>query len=183
LAVDITTVFRLHPEVFDQRERMIETTNELFDFPLLRYVREVEESKALTAHSGPAVIIAASGMVESGRILHHLGGGIGDHRNLVLFVGFQAEHTLGRRIESGEKVVRILGQEYERRAEVETISGYSAHADRNELRAWVRRLGGPIRRAFVVHGEPPALEAMAAILKDEGVPDVRIPAHGESLDL
>ena len=183
LAVDITTVFRLHPEVFDRRERMIETTNELFDFPLLRYVREVNDSKALNAQNGPAVIIAASGMVESGRILHHLANGIGDHRNLVLFVGYQAEHTLGRRIQSGEKILRLLGQEHERRAEVETISGYSAHADKAELRTWVRRLGGPIRRAFVVHGEPPALEAMAAILRDEGVRDVRVPAHGESFEL
>ena len=183
LAVDITTVFRLHPEVFDRRERMIETTNALFDFPLLRYVREVSESKALDANPGPAVIISASGMVESGRILHHLAHGIGDHRNLVLFVGFQAEHTLGRRIQSGQEAVRILGQEYQRRAEVETISGYSAHADRNELRAWVRGLGGPIRRAFVVHGESEGLEAMAAILREEGVPDVRVPKHGESFDL
>jgi metallo-beta-lactamase family protein len=183
LAVDITTVFRMHPEVFDRTERFIETTNELFDFPLLQYVREVAESKALNTNNGPAVIIAASGMVESGRILHHLAHGIGDHRNLVLFVGFQAEHTLGRRIESGQERVRILGQEYDRRAEVESISGYSAHADRGELRAWVRRLGGPIRRAFVVHGEPPALEAMATILQEEGVRDVRIPKHGESFEL
>jgi metallo-beta-lactamase family protein len=183
LAVDITTVFRLHPEVFDRRERMIETTNALFDFPLLRYVREVSESKALDANPGPAVIISASGMVESGRILHHLAHGIGDHRNLILFVGFQAEHTLGRRIQSGQEAVRILGQEYQRRAEVETISGYSAHADRNELRAWVRGLGGPIRRAFVVHGEPEGLEAMAGILREERVQDVRVPKHGESFDL
>ena len=183
LAVDVTTVFRLHPEVFDRRERMIETTNKLFDFPLLRYVREVSESKALDTGHGPSVIISASGMAESGRILHHLAHGIGDHRNLVLFVGFQAEHTLGRRIQSGQETVRILGQEYQRRAEVETISGYSAHADRNELRAWVRGLGGPIRRAFVVHGEPEGLEAMAAILSEEGVQDVRVPKHGESFDL
>jgi metallo-beta-lactamase family protein len=183
LAVDVTTVFRLHPEVFDRRERLIETTNELFDFPLLRYVREVSESKALNAAHGPAVIISASGMAESGRILHHLAHGIGDHRNLILFVGFQAEHTLGRRIQSGQEEVRILGQEYQRRAEVETIGGYSAHADRAELRAWVRRLGGPVRRAFVVHGEPEPLEAMAAILREEGVRDVRVPKHGESFDL
>jgi len=137
----------------------------------------------LNAQNGPAVIIAASGMVESGRILHHLAHGIGDHRNLVLFVGFQAEHTLGRRIESGQEKVRILGREYERRAEVESITGYSAHADRDELRAWVRRLGGPIRRAFVVHGEPPALEAMAGILREEGVREVSVPSHGESFDL
>jgi metallo-beta-lactamase family protein len=183
LAVDVTTVFRLHPEVFDRRERLIETTNELFDFPLLRYVREVSESKAIDTQNGPAVIIAASGMVESGRILHHLAHGIGDHRNLILFVGFQAEHTLGRRIQSGEEVVKILGQQYERRAEVETIAGYSAHADRDELRAWVRRLGGPVRRAFVVHGEAGPLEAMAAILHEEGVADVHIPKHGESFEL
>jgi metallo-beta-lactamase family protein len=183
LAIDITTVFRMHPEVFDRGERFIESTDSLFDFPLLRYVREVADSKSLNSNNGPAVIIAASGMAESGRILHHLAHGIGDHRNLVLFVGFQAEHTLGRRIESGQDRVRILGQEHERRAEVESITGYSAHADRDELRAWVRRLGGPIRRAFVVHGEPPALEAMAAILREEGVADVRIPKHGESFDL
>ena len=183
LAVDVTTVFRLHPEVFDRRERLIEITNELFDFPLLRYVREVSESRAINAQTGPAVIIAASGMVESGRILHHLVHGIGDHRNLILFVGFQAEHTLGRRIQDGAKIVKILGQEYECRAEVETIAGYSAHADRSELRAWVRRLGGPVRRAFVVHGEPPALEAMAGILREEGVADVHIPTHGESFEL
>jgi metallo-beta-lactamase family protein len=183
LAVDVTTVFRMHPEVFDRREELVQATSDLFDFPMLRYVRDVTESKTLNSLAGPAVIIAASGMVESGRILHHLAHGIGDHKNLILFVGFQAQHTLGRRIESGEETVRILGHDYQRRAEVETIGGYSAHADRDELRAWVRNLGGPIRRAFVVHGEPAALEAMAAILKEEGVPDVRVPKHGESFDL
>jgi metallo-beta-lactamase family protein len=183
LAIDITTVFRMHPEVFDRREQMIESTNQLFDFPLLRYVRDVPDSKTLTASPGPAVIIAASGMAESGRILHHLAAGIGDHRNLVLFVGFQAEHTLGRRIQEGQEVVRIFGREYQRRAEVESITGYSAHADKTELRAWVRRLGGPVRRAFVVHGEPPALEAMAGILREEGIKDVRVPQHGESVEL
>jgi metallo-beta-lactamase family protein len=183
LAVDVTTVFRMHPEIFDRREELIEATNELFDFPLLRYVREVSDSKALDSDHGPAVIIAASGMVESGRILHHLAHGIGDHRNLVLFVGFQAEHTLGRRIESRPEKVRILGQDYDVRAEIESITGYSAHADSQELRAWVRRLGGPIRRAFVVHGEPPGLEAMATLLRAEGVREVTIPKHGETFDL
>ena len=183
LAVDATTVFRMHPEVFDHRERLVDAQRQLFDFPLVRYIREVADSKALNEMRGPAVIVAASGMAESGRILHHLANGIGDHRNLVLFVGFQAENTLGRRIQDGEESVKILGQEYPRRAEVETISGYSAHADRNELRAWVRRLGGPIRRAFVVHGEAPALEAMAGILRAEGVRDVTAPTHGESVEL
>ena len=183
LAVDTTTVFRMHPEVFDQREALIADQIPLFDFSLVRYVRDVAGSKALNHLAGPAIIVAASGMAESGRILHHLANGISDHRNLVLFVGFQAENTLGRRIQGGEELVKILGQEHPRRAEVETIGGYSAHADRNELRAWIRRLGGPIRRAFVVHGEPNALGAMATILREEGVRDVVLPKHGEAFDL
>ena len=183
LAVDVTTVFRMHPEAFDQREHMVASESRLFDFPLIRYVRTVEESKAVDASAGPAVIVAASGMAESGRILHHLAHGVGDHRNLVLFVGFQAEHTLGRRIQEGATPIRILGDEYQVRAEVETIGGYSAHADRRELLAWVRRLGGPIRRAFVVHGETGALEAMAQALREAGVRDVRVPSHGDSVDL
>jgi metallo-beta-lactamase family protein len=183
LAVDVTAVFRMHPEIFDKRERLVAEGETLFDFPLLRYVRDVADSKRLDTIEGPAVIIAASGMCESGRILHHLARYIGDHRTCILFVGFQAEHTLGRRIQEGQKVVRIFGDEYERRAEVETLGGYSAHADRTELRSWVRRLGGPIRRAFVVHGEPPALEAMAAILREEGVREVLIPKHGDTFEL
>jgi len=183
LAVDTTTVFRMHPEVFDDREHLVAESLPLFDFSLVRYVRDVSQSKALNQLQGPAIIIAASGMAESGRILHHLAAGIGDERNLVLIVGFQAEHTLGRRIQNGDEVVKIMGQDYQRRAEVETIGGYSAHADRAELRAWVRRLGGPIRRAFVVHGETPALAAMAAILREEGVREVIQPKHGEAFEL
>ena len=151
LAIDLTAVFRLHPEIFDRRESLIEEGAPLFDFPLVRYVRDVAESKRLNGLAGPAVIVAASGMAESGRILHHLKHNLGDHRNLVLFVGFQAEHTLGRRLQEGPEKVRILGEEIERRAEVATIGGYSAHADRSELRAWVRTAGraGPprLRRA------------------------------------
>ena len=183
LAVDATTVFRMHPEVFDHRAQLIREESRIFDFPLVRYIREVEDSKALDARSTPAVIVAASGMAESGRILHHLAHGVGDHRNLILLVGFQAEHTLGRRIQEGQDVLRILGEDYPRRAEVESIDGYSAHADRTELRAWVRNLGGPIRRAFVVHGEPPALQAMATLLQEEGVREVHAPRHGESFEL
>lgn len=183
MAVDATAVFRLHPELFDRTERMIDTTTALFDFPLVRYVRDVEESKRLNSLPGPAVIISASGMAESGRILHHLANHLGDPRCLVLFVGFQAEHTLGRRIQEGQRTVRVFGEEVERRCEVETISGYSAHADRAGLRDWLRRLGGPVRRAFVVHGEAEALQAMAVLLSEEGVPRVHVPEPGQSFDL
>jgi metallo-beta-lactamase family protein len=183
LAVDATQVFRLHPDIFDRRERLMDRAAELFDFPLVHYVRDVQESKALNTLKGPAVIIAASGMAESGRILHHLANGIGDHRNIVLFTGFQAEHTLGRRIQSGAEIVKIFGDTYERKAELETIAGYSAHADRDELRTWIREIGGPIKRAFVVHGEDTALTAMGELLKEEGVGEVIIPKMHESFDL
>lgn len=183
LAIEATTVFRMHPEIFDRSERLVDSNSPLFDFSLVRYTRDVSESKALNSLSGPAVIIAASGMAESGRILHHLRNHGGDHRNCILFVGYQGEGTLGRRIQDGADVVRIFGDEATIRAEVETISGYSAHADRNELRAWVKRLGGPVRRAFCVHGEGPSLDAMAQILKEEGVAQVHVPKHGEAFDL
>jgi metallo-beta-lactamase family protein len=183
LAINATDVFRLHPEVFDRRERMIEAGLKLFEFPLVHYIRDVADSKALNGQPGPAIIIAASGMAESGRILHHLANGIGDHRNLILFVGFQAEHTLGRRLQEERPTVKIFGEELPRRAEVATIGGYSAHADKDELRRWVRKLGGQVRRAFVVHGEPDAAQGMAQILKEEGVRRVVIPKQGDSFDL
>ena len=143
LAVNATDVFRMHPEIFDGREQFIEKTRALFDFPLVTYVREVDESKALNTLNGPAVIIAASGMAEAGRILHHLKNGIGNHKNIVLFVGFQADHTLGRRIQEGASEVKIFGEMYPVAAEIETIGGYSAHADRAELRAGSGRSAGP----------------------------------------
>ena len=115
--------------------------------------------------------------------MHHLANGLGDHRNLVLFVGYQAEHTLGSRIQAGARTVKLHGHDVDIRCEVETISGYSAHADRNELKAWVHKLGEPPRRAFVVHGEPDAALAMAKMLKEEGVRRVDIPKQGESFDL
>jgi metallo-beta-lactamase family protein len=183
LAVDTTTVFRMHPEIFDRREQLLANSDSVFDFPLLQYVKAADASKRLNTLIGPAVIIAASGMVESGRILHHLANHIGNPKNCVLFVGFQAEHTLGRRIQEGARQVKIFGDVYEARAEVETIGGYSAHADRSELRQWVKALGGPVRRAFVVHGEPEAALAMAGILKEEGVGEVVVPQMGESFEL
>ena len=183
LAIDATQVFRMHPEAFDRRERLAGRTSKLFDFPLVRYTREVEESKKLDQLTGPAVIIAAAGMCEAGRILHHLAHGIGDHKNVVLFVGFQAEHTLGYKIQRGDTEVKVFGEMVPVRAEVVTIGGYSAHADRTELRKWVRGLGGPIKRAFIVHGENAARDAMAELLRSEGVPEVVLPTQGQSFRL
>lgn len=183
LAVEATAVFRMHPEVFDDTEALIHSKGKIFDHRLVRFVRDVEESKQLNTLQGPAIIISASGMAESGRILHHLANHIGNPKNCVLIVGFQAAYTLGARIQAGIKEVRILGAPYTVNAEVVTIDGYSAHAGRDELRQWVRDLGGPVRRAFCVHGEPEALVAMKALLEEEGVKEVYIPAHGEKVAL
>jgi metallo-beta-lactamase family protein len=183
LAVNATDVFRLHPEAFDRSERLVRETDDLFRFPMVRYVRSVEESKALNGMRGPLIVIAASGMAESGRILHHLRNGIGDHRNLVLIVGFQASYTLGHRLQEGAREVRIYGEMVPRRAEVATIGGYSGHADRNELRQWVQGLGPPPRRAFAVHGETEQLQAMASLLGELGVGEVHVPELGTPFDI
>jgi metallo-beta-lactamase family protein len=182
LAVNATDVFRLHPEAYDKREQLIGRTSDPFRFPLVRYVRSVDESKQLNSVRGPGIIIAASGMAESGRILHHLRNGLGSHRNLVLFVGFQASYTLGARLQSGARKVKIYGEEVEVSAEVATISGYSAHGDRGELRRWVDGMGPPPKRAFVVHGEAEQLAAMASLMRSQGVSQVDVPALGQSFE-
>lgn len=146
LASNATTVFRMHAEVYDRSEKLIRNTPSVFDFPLVRFTQSVEESKALNQALGPMVIIAASGMAESGRILHHLLFGLSNPRNTVLIVGFQAEHTLGRRLVEKRNVVKVLGQEVERGASVEILNGYSAHGDRGELLHWLNavRDGGAV---------------------------------------
>jgi metallo-beta-lactamase family protein len=181
LAVDATTVFELHPEVFDHAEALVRAAPRLFRFPMLRYTRSVEESKALAQQHGPMVVIAASGMVESGRILHHLARGAPDPRSTILVVGFMAEHTLGRRIVERRETLRIHGEHVPLRARVEILNGYSAHADRTELRAWldaVRASSPALGAVHLVHGEPPAQEAMRASLAAAGY-DVTVPAPGD----
>lgn len=156
LATDTTTVFEMHPEVFDHTEDLVTKAKDLFQFPQVHFTRSVEESKRLNTAHGPMVIIAASGMVEAGRILHHLQHGAGDPKNTILFVGYQAEGTLGRRIEGAPPTVRIYGEELPLRAEVKIIDGYSAHADRTELTAWidgVRATSPNLGPVFLVHGE------------------------------
>jgi metallo-beta-lactamase family protein len=157
LAIDATTVFEMHPESFDNSEEMVRKTKELFRFDLLHYTRDVEESKALSRARGPMVIIAASGMMENGRILHHLAQGAPDPRNTILVVGFQAEHTLGRRVVEKQPILQIFGDDVPLHARVEVINGYSAHADRTEMMTWLGKVKeksprlGPI---WLVHGEP-----------------------------
>ncbi|WP_373058511.1 MBL fold metallo-hydrolase [Gemmatimonas sp.] len=189
LATAATSVFAMHPEVFDHSEDLIRHTNDLFDFPLVKFTRDVNESKALNDMHGPMVIIAASGMVESGRILHHLRNGASDARNTILIVGFMAEHTLGRRILEQRRVIKVFGEEVELAAQVEVLNGYSAHADRTELHAWLKavRDGGEAEgrnqpHVYLVHGEQPAQTAFAMQLRADHF-TVDFPAPGTVVTL
>jgi metallo-beta-lactamase family protein len=181
LAIDATSVFELHPDVFDQQEDLVQRVNQLFRFDLVRYVRDASESKTLNTLHGPMVIIAASGMVESGRILHHLLHGASDPRNTILIVGFQAEHTLGRRIVERQPQIKVFGEEIPLRAQVEVLSGYSAHADRGGLVRWANALKATsphLERVQLVHGEPDAQAGLASLLTSGGF-EVNVPARGD----
>jgi len=171
LAIDTTTVFQLHPETYDQSEDMVNRVKELFHFPLVHFTRDVEESKAINSAKGPMIVIAASGMVEAGRILHHLANGASDPRNTILIVGFQAEHTLGRRIVERQPMLKIFGDEIPLRAQVEVINGYSAHADRTELNAWIDKVkaGSPsFGPVWLVHGEADVQDEYQTALTSRG---------------
>jgi metallo-beta-lactamase family protein len=181
LAVEATSVFGMHPEVFDRTEHLVQMVQDLFRFELVHYTRDVSESKALNLQRGPMVVIAPSGMCEAGRVLHHLANGASDPRNTILIVGFQAEHTLGRRIVERRPMIRVLGDEIPLRARVEVLNGYSAHADRSELVRWIDAVRGDAKRpppVWLVHGEPPAQEALASQLGGSGY-DVHVPASGD----
>jgi len=150
LATKVTGVFERNTDLFDRTEGPIREIDKPFRFERLTYTSSTDESKALNRRVGPMILIAGSGMVEGGRILHHLLHGASDSRNTILIVGFQAEHTLGRRIVERQPVIRVLGNDVELRAKVEIINGYSAHADRTELASWlavVRRNSPALRQA------------------------------------
>lgn len=185
LAVDVTSVFELHPDTFDDGEELVQTVQRLFRFDLVRYTRDPEDSKALNTLRVPMVIIAGSGMAESGRILHHLAHGAHDPRNTVLIVGFQAEHTLGRRIVERRPMIRVFGEEIPLRARVEVLNGYSAHADRTGLRRWIDRVreqSPGLRRVFLVHGEPEAQDAFAESLRGASY-TVDVPVRGQRVSI
>jgi metallo-beta-lactamase family protein len=182
LTSDITQVFRIHPECFDEEITNLYVKNDSpFYFPGLTYVRRVEESKALNERRDPMIIISANGMCEAGRILHHLSNNIEDPRNTILFVGYQAEHTLGRRILEGAPEVPIFGRLQPRRAEVVTLSAMSGHADRTGLLAFAEPSKHSCKELVLVHGEPEQSEPLAARLRDAGYRSVRVAERGQTL--
>jgi len=185
LATAATEVFERNTDIFDHTEDAVREIDKLFRFERLSYTASTAESKALNTQIGPMVVIAGSGMVEGGRILHHLLNGAANPRNTIVIVGFQAEHTLGRRIVARRPVIRVLGSDVELRAGVEIINGYSAHADRTELASWLDAVRGTsphLRKVCLVHGEEAAQSALSESLTARGY-FVSCPAWHEKLSL
>jgi metallo-beta-lactamase family protein len=184
MATAVTKVFALHPEAYsEEAQRLLRAGDEPLEFPGLRMISSVRDSMELNKLKGPAVIISASGMCTAGRIKHHLKHNISDAKNTVLFVGYQAVHTLGRHIQSGTNPVRIFGSWFDVKAEIRTIEGFSAHADLDEMLAWYGSLGRVKRQTFVVHGEEEASQALASRLRELGSEPVVVPELDQEFEL
>lgn len=169
LAVSATEIYRLHPDSFneDVYAALFEKQNP-FGFEDLTLIRSVKGSKALNELEGVAIIISASGMCEAGRIMHHLRNNIENSKNTILFVGYCAERTLGRRIRDGKKEVKILGDTFRVNAAVEIVDSFSGHADHSELVDYFSRITGPKTKTWLIHGEPDSGQALQTALKETG---------------
>ncbi len=179
MAISITEVFKRHSELFDKKmSRLMRHKTSPFDFPGLKMVQTVDESKALNHIKGTVMIVAGSGMCTGGRIKHHLVTNISRRESTILFVGYQASGTLGRQIVDGAKRVRILGQYYPVRARIAQLQGFSAHADRNELFQWLFNLKRAPRRVFIVHGEPQVAERFGQFLREKTGWEIAVPEYG-----
>ncbi|MFZ0547203.1 MAG: MBL fold metallo-hydrolase [Candidatus Promineifilaceae bacterium] len=186
MAIDATGIYRLHPEAYDEEVFAFladDRHGDPFGFDMMRYTRSTAQSKELNFLREPAVIISASGMAEAGRILHHLKNNVEDPRNTILIVGWQAPQTLGRRIVEKQPKVKIFGEEYTLRAQVETINGLSAHADRSELLDWAAHFHKRPQRTFIVHGEEDSSLALADGLRGQGYTDVNVPELHQSFHI
>ena len=167
LSVNATEVYRLHPECFnDSIYQFLRTKENPFGMENLTYIRELAHSMKLNDLKDPAIIISASGMAEAGRIRHHLKNNIGDANNLILFIGYCAEHTLGAQILAGQNPVNIFGEPHAVRARVHSLDGFSGHADKNELARYVKAITGNIRKIAVIHGEESQALAFGQALRE-----------------
>ena len=183
LAINITEIFRLHPECFESKTKnMLLMGRDPFGFENIRYARSKEESQSLNDLKKPAIIISASGMCENGRILHHLRHNIESPKNTILVVGYMAQDTLGRKIVEKEKKVKIFGEDYKLKAEVVVMNAFSGHADRNDLLKYVSKTKESLKKVFVVHGDPDQSEALAQGIKELGV-EAYVPSVGDEAEL
>jgi len=186
MATNATTIFQVHPECYDESiyEAFIKHHKNPFGFNSLHFTTSVSESKALNDLKGPAVIISADGMCEAGRIQHHLINNITSPNNTILLVGFMADNTLGRRLQNREEEVKIHGQWLKRRAQVENINAFSAHADYVEAGEWLDSLDlSRLKKIFLVHGEPKAQKAFKEFLKTKTGAETVIVKYGETYGL
>ena len=187
LASNTTDIFRMHPECYDMEMRnflLNDHHSDPFGFENLNFTRNVEESKKLNDLKKPAVIISASGMMEGGRILHHMRNRISDSKNTILITGWQAPNTLGRRIVNREPTAKIYGEEFPVKAHVEVITGFSGHADRDELLAWAGFMQKKPLHTFVVHGEIESAQTLAENLhSDLGFRNITIPDMGQTFEI
>jgi metallo-beta-lactamase family protein len=178
LTANITQIFRLHPECYDEElAQVLASGDSPFEFDGLHFTDTPEESRAIDARNEPCIIISASGMCEAGRVLHHLKANIEDPRNSVVIVGFQAQHTLGRRLVERRPRVRIFGVERQLQAEVAVLNGFSAHADRDDLLHFANavRERGSLASIALVHGEPTPLAKLRRSLETAGFEHVITP--------
>lgn len=186
LAVNATDIFKAHPECFDEPTRQFIAEDKhgaALGFEQLVYTRSVEDSKALNDRTDPMIIISASGMAEAGRILHHLKNNIENPLNTILIVSWQAPHTLGRRLADREERVKIFGEVYERRAEVQTIGGLSAHAGQPLLLEYAQAIQGTLERTFLVHGEKRAALPLMEKMAEVGIEKIYFPELYSSVEV
>jgi metallo-beta-lactamase family protein len=184
LALNVTDIFRSHPECYDDEIRKyLDNHEDPFGFRRLTYVRDANESKKLNDLHGPFMVISASGMAEQGRILHHLRNNIEDPRNTVLVTGFMAENTLGRKLVEKWPEVNIFGEPLRVRAEIASLDELSGHADQRELLEWLKPQAPHLKRVFLVHGEPSQQEVLAKRIRSEYGLDAVAPAVGQSFEL
>jgi metallo-beta-lactamase family protein len=183
LSVNVTSVFKLHPDCFDAETRAhMEEFGSLFDWDGVRFVSAREESIRLNSVREPCIIISSSGMCEAGRVLHHIRNNCEDPKNTIVIVGFQAQHTLGRRIVEKRPRIRVLGVERDLRAQVVVMNAFSAHADKDDLRAYAHSCGTETP-VYLVHGEPESQEALMATLRGDGFRRCEMPAPGTEIEL
>ena len=184
LAVNATEVFKLHPECYDAEARAFhQVTGDILGGGCCTYVRTLEESKALNERRTPCVIISASGMCETGRIQHHIKNNIASPKNTILFPGYQAENTLGRKIADGARRINLFHEQFEVRAEVVQIHGFSGHADQAELMQILSPRAADTSRLVLVHGEPEQSTALAQKARAAGFRDVEIAQPGQRVEL
>jgi metallo-beta-lactamase family protein len=186
MATDITHIFQKHlddPSLSDAFRRYVTKEGDPFDVPTVHYVRSAEESKRIMLQEGRKIIIAGSGMCEGGRILHHLRNLADDGKTTILFVGYQAQGTLGRRLVDGAKKVRIFGLQHDVAAQVSQMKHFSGHADEEDLAWFIHSLSPRPEMVFLVHGDPQQREALAGRLKAEGITRVSMPHFGERVEL